>query len=201
MNSSVKKIIIVPVVLLFSAVLSANDNFTINTLMQLLAKKDSSSATFVEYRYNSLLIKPVRITGKLFYKSPDTLIKENTSPAFEKLKIIADSVEYEKIENGKKTSRTLAIEDFPFLESMVVGLRATFAGDLAKLNKHYKIKLSGNRSKWRLELNSKSVVTDPDKLFENVVKKMTINGSVAEFRKIEMVDADNEKTVINISPL
>lgn len=185
---------------LFSAGLWAENNFTIESLMQLLAEKDSSSATFVEYRHSSMLTKPVRITGKLFYKKPDILIKETTHPEIEKLKIIADRVEYEKLENGKKISRTLAIEDFPFLESMVVGLRATFAGDINKLNKFYKIKLSGNKADWKLELNTKSVLSDPDELFENSIKRMIITGSVSEFRKIEMYDADGEKTVINISP-
>lgn len=201
MNSSAKKIIIVLAALLFSAALSANDNFTLNVLMQLLAKTDSSSATFVEYRHNSLLVKPVRIRGKLFYKKPDTLIKETTYPAFEKLTIIADRVEYEKLEQGKKISRTLAIEDFPFLESMVVGLRATFAGDLNKLNQYYEINLSGSRASWKLELSTKSVLTEPDNLFENSVEKMIIYGVASEFHKIEMVDTDGEKTVINISPL
>ena len=195
------KLFLLPCVLVFSSVLPASESFTLESLMQELAKKENSSATFEEYRYSSFLTKPVRLSGRLFYKKPDLLIKENNYPTDEKLKIISDRVEFEKIEDGKKIKRILAIEDYPFLESMVVGLRATFAGDLKKLRKFYNIKLSGNSINWKLELTTRAVVTDPDKLFENSVKKMIISGSASDFSKVEMYDADGEKTVIKITPL
>lgn len=188
-------------IFIFSPGLFAEENLSLESLMQLLAEKDNSSATFVEYRYSSFLTRPVRLSGRLYYRKPDVLIKENLHPSREKLKIIADSAEFEKVENGKKVTRTLAIEDYPFLESMVVGLRATFAGDLQKLKKFYNIKMSGSSTNWKLELTTKGVVTDPDKLFENSVKRMIINGAGANFRKIEMFDADGERTVIKVTPL
>lgn len=181
--------------------LLAEEKFSVSTLMSLLAKKESSSAKFVEYRHSSLLTHPIQIKGKLFYKKPDILIKENMHPKSEKLTIISDRVELEKKENGKKISRSIAIEDYPFIESMVVGLRATFSGDLKRLEKFYTIKISGSKKNWQLDLVSKSVDTDPDKLFDNSIKKMIMNGSGSEFKKIEMIDAEHEKTVINISPL
>ena len=182
-------------------VLAAADNFTLDSFMKLLASKQESSGTFVELRYNSLLKNPVRITGKLFYQKPDLLVKENITPVAETLKIKGDSIAYEKLENGKKITRTLAIEDFPFLKTMVVGLRATFAGDLDSLKKNYQVRFTGNRSGWRLDLITNVVETDPDKLFDNIVSKLVISGSGTDFRKIEMFDQEGDRTVINISPL
>ncbi|MFV1992479.1 MAG: LolA-related protein [Acidiferrobacterales bacterium] len=181
--------------------LAATNDFTLNSLMKLLASKQESSGTFVELRYNSLLKNPVRITGKLYYKKPDLLIKENLAPVAETLKIKGDSITYEKLENGKKISRTLAVEDFPFLKTMVVGLRATFAGNLDSLKNNYNVTLTGNRADWRLDLITNVVETDPDKLFDNIVTKLVISGSGTDFRKIEMFDQENDRTVINISPL
>jgi len=169
--------------------------------MTLLASKQESSGTFVELRYNKLLKNPVRITGKLFYRKSGILVKENLTPVAEILKIKGDSIEYTKLENGKKITRTLAVEDFPFLKTMVVGLRATFAGDLNSIRNHYKVTFTGDRSDWRLDLISNEVETDPDKLFDNIVSKLVISGSGTEFKKIEMFDQDNDRTVINISPL
>ncbi len=182
-------------------VLAAADNFTLDSLMKLLASKQESSGKFIELRYNSLLKNPVRITGNLFYKKPGLLIKENLTPVAETLKINGDSIEYTRLENGKKITRTLAIEDFPFLKTMTLGLRATFAGDLNSLKNHYKVTFTGNRPGWRLVLASNVVETDPDKLFDNIVGKLVISGSGDNFKKIEIFDQENDRTVINISPL
>ena len=181
--------------------LAATNNFTLDSLMELLASKQESSGTFIESRYSSLLKDPVRITGKLFYKKPGLLIKENLTPVAETLKIKGDSVEYTSLKNGKEIIRILAVEDFPFLETMAVGLRSTFAGDIESLRKFYKIKLNGDKSDWELVLITNTEVTDPDELFENIVRKLVISGSGTEFRKIEMFDAEGDRTIINITPL
>jgi len=195
------QIAILPIIALLTPGVFAQNSFSLDTLMRSLATKERSSAKFVEYRHNNITTKPTRISGRLFYTKPDILIKENLHPVAEKLTIIADRVELERTENGKKISRTLAIENFPFIESMVIGLRATFAGDLKKLKSRYKISLSGDNSNWQLVLNANDVSTDPDSLFENSISKMVINGSQTDFHKVEMLDSNGDKTVINITPL
>ena len=71
-------------------------------------------------------------------------------------------------------------------------LRATLAGDLPQLERHYKLDFSGARGGWTLRLAPR------DAQVKGYVETITLAGAEARLRRIEIVEASGDRSVMRI---
>ena len=90
-------------------------------------------------------------TGVLLWRAPDRLEKHTTSPIDERLSVQGDRLLYERADRGIR--REFGLDDQPEMRALVEAIRATLAGDMAALGRHYGIGFEGKPdADWRLVL-------------------------------------------------
>jgi outer membrane lipoprotein-sorting protein len=158
--------------------------------MQEMAQVPSSSARFVETRHIALLTQPVELKGSLSYERPDRLAKHVLSPVDELLSVDGDALTVLNKTRGER--RVVSLRDQPAAGALVASVRATLAGDLPQLERHYKVELSGTRAAWSLRLVPR------DARVKAFVETITLDGSGARLERIESVEASGDRSRITI---
>jgi negative regulator of sigma E activity len=103
-------------------------------------------ATFVEVKSSTLLTQPIESSGTLRFRAPDLLEKVTLAPQRERVTIEGDRVSIESIRgNGETRSITLRASEVSQVAPLIEGLRATLAGDIDSLSRHYDIALLADR--------------------------------------------------------
>lgn len=176
---------------LFHAAPAFAADFSLDQLMQSLAKVHSAHATFVEKKYLSMLDRPVESSGELFYEAPNHVEKKTLKPKPETLKLDGNAVTVERA--GRK--RTLQLSNYPELASLIDSIRGTLAGDRGALEHSYRLDLKGEAQAWRLTL------TPLDSKVAGTVRLIEILGSEAVVRSIEISQTDGDRSVMNIEPV
>ena len=160
-------------------------------LMQGLAQVKSAKGKFVERKYLSILSKPLEFSGTLLYTAPGRLEKRTLLPKPEYLTLTDDQL---TIENPAKNQvRTLRIQDYPVMGAFVESIRSTLAGDLATLNRYYKVSLEGNPREWRLLLKP----TQP--AMQAAVSEIRISGKNNWVGSIEVIEAEGDRSVMTVT--
>lgn len=159
-------------------------------LMALLASVSSVRAHFVETRYSALLKVPLVSRGTLVYERPDRMVKHTVAPHEERIVLEAGHLSIESPALGSKTEATLSRN--PDVAALVESIRATRAGDLAELNRHFEVSVSGVRAEWRIVLLPRA----PD--LAEYVDSITIAGHGARIARIEVREASGDRTVTEI---
>jgi outer membrane lipoprotein-sorting protein len=121
-------------------------------LMRLFANNKSIRAEFTERKYVRILDAPVESKGELVFSAPARLEKRTTEPRPEALVIDGNQV---SIERGS-SRRSLSLEEFPDMASLVRSLTATFRGDQISIEQFFNWQLSGPLNRWQLVLRPKS---------------------------------------------
>jgi hypothetical protein len=84
------------------------------------------------------------------------LEEHTTSPLDERLVVEGDRLLYERADRGVR--REFGLDDQPEMRALVEAVRATLAGDLPALSRHYDVRLEGAPdADWRLALVPRSV--------------------------------------------
>jgi hypothetical protein len=159
-------------------------------LMAEMAQVEESHARFVETRHIALLTQPLELKGSLSYQRPHRLAKHVRSPVDELV-----TVEREMLTVLNKTSgeqRRISLREQPAAGALVASVRATLAGDLAELERHYKVELSGARSAWRLHLEPR------DAQVKRAVDSVVLAGAGARIGRIEAREASGDRSVMTI---
>ena len=175
---------------LASTVSIAADAFTAATLMQTLAANKASRADFVEKKYLASLNQPIESSGELVYVAPSRLERRTVKPKAEALIVDGDTLTIER--NG--TRRSISLSSYPEVAAFTESIRATLAGDLATLNRSYRVVLDGQSRQWRLTL----LPSDPK--IAALVSRVTIDGRDAIVTSIEVLQADGSRSVTTIVP-
>lgn len=141
-----------------------------------IARPVPSSTPFVELRGSTLLKAPLRISGE--YRHPDaaTLVREVRAPYAETTTIRAGEA---TIERPGKASRRVSLSRYPELAGMQQSFGALLAGDVASLQRHYRLASEGRREAWRL------VLAPLDAAVAKRVRAIVLHGRGAELRCIE----------------
>jgi hypothetical protein len=141
-----------------------------------IARPAPSSTPFVELRGSKLLKSPLRISGE--YRHPDaaTLVREVRAPYAETTTIRAGEA---TIERPGKGARRVSLARFPELAGLQQSFGALLAGDVAALQRHYRLASDGRRDAWRL------VLTPLDAAMARRVRGIVLHGRGAELRCIE----------------
>lgn len=178
--------------LLLSTALAASlanaADWNVGQLMQSLAQNKSGKATFVEKKYIALLDKPVESSGELLYVAPDRLEKRTLKPKPESMVLEQGTL---TVEQGRK-KYSVTLQDYPEVAAFVESIRGTLAGDRKSLERVYKLDLDGSIERWQLTL------LPSDAKMAGVVSKIRISGVRNDVQVIEIVQADGDRSVMNI---
>jgi outer membrane lipoprotein-sorting protein len=163
----------------------------VQELFDSLARAKPARAAFHEKKFVTLLDKPVESSGELVFTPPSRLEKRTTAPRAESVVVDGDVLTLERA--GKKQS--LKLRENPALAMLVESIRSTLAGDLASLTRTYSAALAGDAAQWRLTLRP----LDPS--LGTLVERLEIDGSHEQVRKVEIFQADGDRSVMTLTPL
>jgi hypothetical protein len=161
-------------------------------LMAGLAHVRHAEAWFVERKYLQVLDKPLETTGRLLYVAPDRLEKHTLTPRPELLVVKGDLITIQVA--GSRKLRKFRLQGYPTIWGFVESIRATLAGDLWTLQRFYSVELKGRRDDWELKLAPRV------QAMRSAVKVIQISGAADSIRRIEIAEAEGDRSVMQISP-
>ncbi|UIF90954.1 LolA-related protein [Cupriavidus sp. UYPR2.512] len=164
--------------------------FGVDQLMSTLAQRKSGRVLFTETKYLAILDKPVQSSGELLFAAPDHLEKRTLSPKTENMVLDGDMLTVER--DGKRY--TMPLQNYPELAAFVESIRGTLAGNRQTLERYYKLGLEGRASRWTLTL------TPADSRMAAVVSQVRIDGSQDALDRVEIRQADGDRSVLKIRP-
>jgi hypothetical protein len=158
--------------------------------MRDMAEVPASRSRFVETRHIALLTRPLELKGSLSYERPNRLSKHVQSPFDELLSVDGDAATL--VNKTKGEQRVVLLREQPALGALVASVRATLAGDLPQLERHYRIDFSGRREAWSLRLVPR------DSQVRAIVDTITLAGADARLKRIEVVETAGDRSVMTI---
>jgi len=160
-------------------------------LMQMLAGVESARASFVETRESALLKTPLVLKGTLSYRRPDRVEKHVFSPYDERIIVEGGQLTLENRAQNRR--KTLAVGSAPGLAALVESIRATRAGDLASLRRHYALQIEGSREAWTLTLKPL------DSRVGDYVTSVALSGVESRIGRITILEAGGDRSVMEIT--
>src|SRR5688572_18846507 len=160
-------------------------------LMQMLADVSSSRVQFIETRHSALFKKPMVTSGRLVYRRPDRLEKHVQSPFVESTIIEGNRVSISRA--GADADRMATLPASGPAQALIGGLRATLAGDLAALERHFVVDVAGTRGDWTMTL------TPREPALAAAVVRVEFAGQGNRLRRGEVGEAGGDRTVTTIS--
>lgn len=164
--------------------------FGVDQLMSTLAQRKSGRVLFTETKYLAMLDKPVQSSGELLFTAPDHLEKRTLAPKAENMVLDGDMLTVER--DGKRY--TMPLQNYPELAAFIESIRGTLAGNRLTLERYYKLALEGRASRWTLTL------TPADSRMAAVVSQVRIEGSQDALDRVEIRQADGDRSVMKIRP-
>ena len=158
------------------------------SLMRLFANNNSIRAEFIERKFVRILDVPVESKGELVFSAPGRLEKRTRVPKPEALVIDGNQV---SIERGS-SRRTLSLDEFPDMASLVRSLTATFRGDQLSIEQFFTWKLSGPVNRWQLVLIPKS-----NKLFITL-SEIRLAGDGGYVHTVETTLTDGDRSLMTL---
>lgn len=159
-------------------------------LMSLLAQNRGSEASYHEVRHVQGLDAPLRSSGTLSYSAPDRFTRQMQEPRMETVTVAGNTLTLSK--NGK--TRNLALDSVPELSTIVEALRGTLAGDGQALQRWFRPQVEGSTEQWSLRLVPIEARTAAR------VSSVLIGGRRGDVRKVEVLLADGDRSVMDIEP-
>lgn len=157
-------------------------------LMSGFAAVNESRARFQEEKHLAMLTEPLQLSGTLRYVRPDRIEKQTTQPYAESLRIDRDRLEWET--QGR--TRILSLRSQPQIWALAESLRATLAGDLPALQRHYAVKLQGTRMQWTITLEPRY-----DSLSQ-FIEQIRLQGRDNQLRQVEIIEASGDRSLMRI---
>lgn len=163
-------------------------DWTLDQLMQSLAKNRQGRASFVEKKTVAVLDRPVESSGELLYIAPSRLEKKTIKPKAESLILDGDTL---TIERGNK-KHTLQLQDYPEVAGLIDSIRGTLAGDRKALERFFKLDLSGDAKQWTL------VLLPHDERVAQTVQMIRITGRRDDVRAIDILHTNGDRSSMTI---
>jgi len=178
-------------VLILALVLPAEaQTWDLPALMREMAQVPASRARFVETRHIVLLTRPLELKGSLTYERPHRLSKHVQSPVDELLSVDGDALTVLNKTSGEQ--RMVSLREQPAAGALVASVRATLAGDLGELERHYEAGLSGARASWSLRLVPR------DAQLRRAVESILLAGAGARLQRIEALETSGDRSIMTI---
>ena len=180
-----------PVAFVLAAAAPAACALAPDELMRKLAEVPAARAGFVETRSSALLSAPLVVEGTLAWQRPDRLVREVREPYRETSVIEGATM---TLTRPGAAARTLALPD-GVPRALVEALRATLAGDLASLRRHFALAVHGSIERWTLTLSPR------DPALGALIGRIDFAGRGAAIERIEVLEARGDRTVTVLQPL
>jgi hypothetical protein len=164
----------------------------LEALMRAMAAVPERQDRFSEDKVIPELDLPLPSTGLLRWQAPDRLEKHTTAPIEERLRVQGSRMAYERPDRG--IAREFGLDEQPELRALVESVRATLAGDLPGLRRHYETGFEGTpEGAWRL------VLTPLSARVRAAVQRIRIDGRGAQILGVE-TEGGGGVTRMRISP-
>jgi outer membrane lipoprotein-sorting protein len=160
-------------------------------LMRAFAAVPAAQARFTEVRRSDVLRAPLELKGTLHYQRPGRLERRVVAPYQEVTRIEGDRVTIENPTRGQEKSYSLAA--LPAALALVESLRATLAGDLAALERHYRVSLEGGREAWTLSLAPRAPAV------AGAISGIQLAGSAARLARVEIEETTGDRVTMIFS--
>ena len=159
-------------------------------VMRQLAAVPSAQARFTERKQIALLKTPLVLTGTLRYERPNKLEKHVLTPYDERIAIVGNEVSVENKTRGRTQNLSAAANST--LQALVESLRATLAGDLASLKRHFDVVFEGNAGEWAIVL----VPRDAGTLA--LITRIRLAGTGDRLHRIDIDEAGGDRSEMSI---
>ena len=169
----------------------AAEAWGLEDLFARFAKITASNARFTETREIGLLTAPLESSGTLTYRRPDFLEKRTLQPQPESLRLDGDRLTLTQADGA---ARTLSVSDMPEIQTYVESIRATLRGDVPTLMRFHEVALEGTPQDWRMQLTPRAEEA------RKTVRRIVIAGRDATIRRIEVLQADGDRSIMTIQP-
>lgn len=168
----------------------------LDTLFALFAAQGERRRAFVERRHSILFRNPPEQRGTLWFKPPQMLERDVTSPKRERVRIDADTVTLNTTgEDGKPVERKASLASIPQLANLVTTIRATLAGDIGALRRLYYITLIEPLPRWRVEMKP---IEEPA---AGGVMAILMAGDRGDVTRIQFTETTGDRTELLLSPV
>ena len=168
--------------------LSQAADWTLDTLMQALARHPANRATFVETKTLAMLDAPIESSGELRFAAPDFLEMRTLKPKRQTLILQANQVTLEMV--GR--SHQFDLRDHPDVAVLINSIRATLNGDRKALQRDYTTTLDGTAASWELTLSP------VDAKARARVRRIQIGGRQGQVQTIAVLQADGDSSLMTI---
>lgn len=163
---------------------------SLEQVMRLLSAVQASTVRFSETKKMAALSEPLVLSGRLSYVRGGRIEKDVEAPYRERTTIDGDTMTVESPARGE--SRSYALRGNPAARAFVEGLRATLGGDLATLERYYRVSFSGSVDAWTLELAPR------DEEMARFVESIEFRGSRADISSIRVEEAGGNSSLMTL---
>jgi outer membrane lipoprotein-sorting protein len=165
-------------------------NWNLERLMKEFSRVKKSETRFFEQKTLKILTEPLELSGRLTYTAPHRLEKITEMPYQERLVLNGDELRVENQEGVKY----FTLDDLPAVRALVESFRATLAGDLESLRRHYRVDFSGGKENWQLVLSPLSPKV------KEMLEVIRIKGAQARITTIEIIESDADRSLMQLRP-
>lgn len=149
------------------------------------------SGTFIERKSLGLLRRNLETSGEIRYEAPDRLERRTLKPSPDKFLLEGETISGVQ-RNGEHYS--VSLSERPEIAALVEGIRATLAGDLASLNRHYLVEFEGNSANWSLHLKPRL------KTVQAKVSEIQISGEGDMLKRVAIRQTQGDHSEMMIRP-
>lgn len=183
------RILTLTLLLTSTACFAAQPGFTLTQLMSSLAQRRQGEVKFAETDYLQVLDQPVKSSGVLVYRAPDHLEKRTLEPRQESMILDGDELTVQR----RHRTYHMQVSAYPQAAPYVDAIRDTLAGNETGLEKVFKVRFTGTRAAWKLEL------VPLDEATARKVRHVQIAGSADVIHSVEILQADGDKSVMTLA--
>lgn len=152
MSAAMRRAAVALVLAWAGAAAGAAHALTVSELQRLLQARPRQAVAFQEVRESPWLAAPVTSSGTL-HATPQALEKRVASPRRETWRMLSDRLEWIGPDGSRKQ---ILFSQAPALAALADLMRRALSGDIAALERDFKIQLQGDAQVWSAQLTPRS---------------------------------------------
>ena len=153
-------------------------------LLSGLSRVQHIQAHFRDEKHSGILQFALVTEGDFEYRAPDFIARRTTAPKPGLFEVSGDQVRIE----GDGRTRLIDIRDKPMPASLLRAVRAILAGDRAYLDTLFSLRMSGDKQRWRLQLQPR------DDRLRQVIDWMEVGGHAGVIDRLSIHEANGDYT-------
>ena len=167
---------------------AGSNGWSVEQLIERLARNPESEIRFEETTYSTLLTQPMKTQGILRFTPPARLEKHITAPHEERYLIEGDTIRFESKPKGK--NGTFSLQDYPALRAFIEAFRSTLSNDVITLRRFYSMTLQGEPRRWDL------ILRPLDASVQELAETIRFSGEREHIHRIEILAPGGDRSVM-----